>query len=303
MSVELRHLRYFVALAEAKSFGRAAAALGIAQPALSQQIRKLESELDVVLFRRGNDGSHLTPAGEAFLHGAQASLAGAAEAVASVRRVGQGECGRLNVGFIGSSAHNLIPAALRLFGREYPGIEISLTETDPTRLSRGFEHNELDVAFAPKPLDDPLLVTEPVTADDVVALLPAGHPLGGKESIPLGALAREAWVVAPASVSKASREVFLADCDHCGFKPTIAAEAFTPEAIIGLVACGTGVSMLPLQSHSLPREGVCTVPVQDKKSVVVMAWREDRRTSSANDFMRLVRQLAHGDRLERRTSN
>ncbi len=141
MSVELRHLRYFIALAEAESFGRAAAALGIAQPALSQQIRKLENELDIVLFRRGNDGSHLTPAGEAFLPGAEASVADAAAAVASAQRVERGESGRLTVGFIGSSADHLIPAALRLFGMERPDIETSLVETDPAQLSGRFERN------------------------------------------------------------------------------------------------------------------------------------------------------------------
>jgi DNA-binding transcriptional LysR family regulator len=269
---------------------------------LSQQIRKLEYELDVVLFRRGNDGSHLTPAGEAFMHGAQASLAGAAEAVASARRVGHGECGRLTVGFIGSSADNLIPAALRLYRREHPGVEVSLTEIEPTRLSGCFERSELDVAFVRRPVDDPTLLTEPVTVDDVVAVLPDDHPLSGEESIPLCALARDAWVIAPASVSRASLEVFLADCERVGFKPSIAQEASTPEAIIGLVAAGLGVSTLPRGSHSLPREGVCTVQIEDKKSAVVMAWSEDRRTSAASDFMRLVRQITSTGRSRHATA-
>lgn len=163
MSVELRHLRYFIALAEAKSFGRAAAALGIAQPALSQQIRRLESELDLVLFVRGNDGSHLTPAGAAFLPGARASVADVATAVETAKRAGRG------------------------------------------------------------------------------------------------------------------------------------AEASTHEAITALVAAGIGVSILPKRSHWLPRKGVCTVPIQDEESVVVMAWREDRRTPVASIFMGLARQVAHPD--------
>lgn len=213
--------------------------------------------------------------------------------MASARRVGHGECGRLNVGFIGSSAEDLIPAALRLYGREHSGIEVSLTETDHRQLAGCFERDELDVAFARKPVDDPMLLTEPVIVDDMLAVLPDGHPLGGEESIPLSALMHDAWVVAPASVSRASREMFLADCDRSGFEPTIVAEASTPEAIIGLVAAGHGVSTLPRGSHSLPREGVCTVPIQGEKSVVVMAWREDRRSPSASEFIRLVRQIAH----------
>jgi DNA-binding transcriptional LysR family regulator len=301
MSVELRHLRYFIALAESESFGRAAAALGIAQPALSQQIRKLESQLDVVLFRRGNDGSRLTPAGEAFLPGAQASVACAAEAMASARRAGCGKSGRVNVGFVGSSADNLIPASLRLYGREHPDIEISLIETDPIQLPGCFERSELDVAFVRRPVDDPALLTEPVMVDDVVAVLPDDHPLSGEDSIPLCSLAHDAWVIAPASVSRASREIFLADCGRSGFEPAIGAEASTPEAIIGLVACGVGVSMVPKGSHSLPRDGVCTVPIEGEESVVVMAWREDRRTPPASDFMRLVRQLARSDRPTRAT--
>ncbi|HLH13715.1 MAG TPA: LysR family transcriptional regulator, partial [Solirubrobacteraceae bacterium] len=124
MNVELRHLRYFIALAEATSFAGAATSLGIAQPALSQQIRKLEDELDVVLFRRGNRGTHLTPAGEAFLPRARVALANAADAVATARRAGRGASGHLTVGFIGSAAHTLIPAALRLYRKLNPGVEI-----------------------------------------------------------------------------------------------------------------------------------------------------------------------------------
>lgn len=295
MSIELRHLRYFIALAEAKSFGRAAAALGIAQPALSQQIRRLESELDLVLFVRGNDGSHLTAAGEAFLPGASASIADAARAIASAQRAGRGASGCLNVGFIDSSADNLIPAALRLFVQERPDVEISLVETDLAQLLGCFEREELDVAFVRRPIDDPMLLTELVAVDDVVAVLPDDHPFAGQQSIPLAALAKDAWVVPPASASRAYRELFLADCGRSGFEPTVGAEAATPEAIIGLVAAGAGVSMLPKGSHSLPREGVCTVPIQGEESVVVMAWREDRRTPIASIFMSLARQIAHPD--------
>jgi DNA-binding transcriptional LysR family regulator len=295
MSVELRHLRYFIALAEAKSFGRAAAALGIAQPALSQQIRKLESELDVVLFVRGNDGSHLTPAGEAFLPGARASVADAAGAVATAKRAGRGESGCLNIGFIDSSADNLIPAALHLFAQERPDVEISLVETALAQLLGCFEREELDVAFVRRPVDDPMLLTEPVAVDDVVAVLPDDHQLAAQQSIPLAALAEEAWVVPPASASRAYREMLLADCGRSDFEPVIGAEAATPEAITGLVAAGIGVSMLPKGSHSLPRKGVCTVPIQGQESVVVMAWREDRRTPVASIFMSLARQIAHLD--------
>ncbi len=180
MSVELRHLRYFIALAEAKSFGRAAVALGIAQPALSQQIRRLENELDVVLFVRGNDGSHLTAAGKAFLPGATASVADARDAAVSAQRAERGESGHLKVGFIGSSADNLIPAALRLFREECPDVEISLAETDLAQLPGCFEREELDVAFVRRPVDDPSLLTELVLVDDVVAVLPEDHPLAGQ---------------------------------------------------------------------------------------------------------------------------
>ena len=294
VSIELRHLRYFIALAEAKSFGRAAVALGIAQPTLSQQIRRLENELDLVLFVRGNDGSHLTRAGEAFRAGAAASVAEATEAVASARRAERGERARLNVGFIGSSADHLIPAALRAYGSENPDVEVCLIETSLGELPGCFERDEFDVAFVRRPVDDPTLLTELVLVDEVVAVLPAGHPLAGERSIPLSALSNDAWVMPAASVSRALRDMFLADCSRSGFEPRIGAEAATPEAIIGLVGSGAGVSMLPRRSHSLAREGVCTVPIQGEESVVVMAWREDRRAALANDFMRLMREIAPG---------
>jgi DNA-binding transcriptional LysR family regulator len=255
----------------------------------------LESELDVVLFVRGNDGSHLTAAGAAFLPGARASVADVADAVATARRAGRGESGCLKIGFIGSSADNLIPAALRLFAKERPDVEISLVETDLAQLLGCFEREEIDVAFVRRPVDDPTLLTELVAVDDVVAVLPYNHPLAAQQSIPLAALAKDAWVVPPASVSRAYREMLLADCSRSGFEPMISAEAATPEAITGLVAAGNGVSMLPKGSHSLPREGVCTVPIQGEESVVVMAWREERRTPIASIFMSLARQIAHPD--------
>jgi DNA-binding transcriptional LysR family regulator len=292
MNVELRHLRYFLALAEAKSFSRAATALGIAQPGLSQQIRKLESELDVVLFVRGNDGSHPTAAGLAFLPGARRSVAEAADAVAAAREAGRGVSGRLHVGFVGSSAYDLIPTALRRYRNERPDIEVSLIETDATHLSECFERHELDLAFVRRPVDDQTLLTELVSVDDVVAVLPETHPLRGRLSLPLSALANDMWVLPPVAVSKASRQMFLADCGSSGFQPTIVAEAATPEATIGLVAAGLGVSMLPQDPRLLLRAGICSVPIQRMESVVVMAWREARRTPAVSDFMRLIRQIA-----------
>ena len=297
MSVELRHLRYFIALAGAKSFGRAATVLGIAQPALSQQIRKLECELDVVLFVRGNDGSHLTPAGEAFLPGAAASVADAADAVATAKRVGRGESGRLKVGFIGSSADNLIPAALRLFGKERPDVEISLTETDIAQLPGCFERNELDVAFVRRPVDDPTLLTELVLVDEVVAVLPDDHPLAGERSIPLSALAEDAWVV-PCCIGL---EGFPGDVRRRLQPQRLRAD----DRRRGVYAGGhywcrrlrsRCLDVAEGIAYSLPRDGVCTVPIQGEESVVVMAWREDRRTPLASAFMHLMRQIAHPDR-------
>jgi DNA-binding transcriptional LysR family regulator len=292
VNVELRHLRYFIALAEARSFGRAAIALGIAQPALSQQIRKLEDELDVVLFRRGNHGTHLTPAGEAFLPGARVALADAADAVATARRAGRSESGHLTVGFVGSAALELIPAALRVFRKFNPGVEISLAEMELTQMAERFERGGLDVAFLRRPVDDRTLSTEPVRIDEMVAVMPDDHPLCHEESIPLSALATEDWVITPSSVSRAKREIFFADCGCSGFEPAVGAEAFSAEAVVGLVASGAGVAMLPKGSNSLRCEGVCSVPIQNQESVMVMAWREDRRTPAITAFMRLTREIA-----------
>jgi DNA-binding transcriptional LysR family regulator len=292
MSVELRHLRYFIAVAQAKSFGRAAAALGVAQPALSQQIRRLKSELAVVLFVRGNDGSHLTVAGEAFLPEATASIANAARAIASAQRAGRGESGQLKVGFVGSSAENLIPIALRRFTKERPNVEVSLIETDAAQLPGCFEREDFDVAFMRGPVTDPMLLAELVAVEDVVAVVPESHRLAAQRSIPLAALAKETWVVPPNFVSMPQREMFLARCSRSSFEPMIRAEGATPEAITGLVAAGFGVSMLPKGSHSLLREGIRTVPIQGEKSEVIMVWREDRRSPIASIFMRLTREIA-----------
>lgn len=296
MRVELHHLQYFVALAEEKSFGRAATKLGIAQPALSQQIRKLESELGVVLFARGNDGSHLTPAGVAFLPGAAASLAEAAKAIAVARAVAQGEQGFLKIGFVESAGHILIPVALRRYRSQHPKIAVSLIETDGVDLPACFDREELDIAFLRRPVADRTLQTEFVMVEEVVAVLPADHPRAGQPSLTLASLSSESWVAPTNSASIARREGFLTDCRRSGFEPTIAAEASTPDAIIGLVAAGYGVAILATGSHRMNRQDIRTVPLADAESALVMAWREDRRTAPVTDFMRLVRSIAAPER-------
>src|SRR5215207_4822370 len=194
--MELRHLRYFVAVAEELHFGRAAERLRIAQPPLSRQIRDLEREIGAPLFERVPRGVELTPAGSAFLPEARLTLAQAERAQRTAQRAARGETGRLRVGFVEAATYSgILPDVLGFFRMHLPDIGISLLEMDPVEQAEAFRDGRIDLGMLHSPPADAdrWLRVEPVYSDALVAALPNGHALAGRSRLTLGTLAAEAF--------------------------------------------------------------------------------------------------------------
>jgi DNA-binding transcriptional LysR family regulator len=193
--MELRRLRYFVAVAEESSFSRAARRLHMAQPPLSSQIKQLEEELGVLLFERSSRGVRTTEAGELLLEEARRIFTLVDSTVSMVRRVGHGEVGRLTLGFVPSSSDELLPPILSNFGEKYPNVDLFLREMRPDLIVQRLHEGQIDAGFIYLPLDDPSLEVECVSREPLVLALPAKHPLSSGDDVDLASFADEPFIL------------------------------------------------------------------------------------------------------------
>jgi DNA-binding transcriptional LysR family regulator len=292
--VELRHLRYFVAVAEELHFGRAAERVGIAQPPLSQGIQRLERELGLQLFTRTKRRVALTEPGRVFLTEARATLAQAERAVDLARRAARGEVGRLNVGFVGSATFALLPPILRRFRKTHPEVELMLYELSTSQQVAALAERRIDIGFVRPPFDAAGLELEIVDREPLVAVLPAEHPLAARERLRLRDLAGEPFVLFPGSYGPGLRGHIVGACQAAGFNPRIVQEAIGQPTIVSLVSVGIGVSLLPAAIKQLPWQGVVYCRLEDDVPPVEMAlaWRRDDDSPA----LRAFRQQAIGNR-------
>jgi len=256
--MELRHLRYFVAVAEELHFTRAAQKLGLGQPPLSQQIQALERELGTPLFRRLPRGVALTEAGRSFLADAQAILQRVEQASEQARRVAAGKLGRIRVGMINSAPfHPFVPGVIREFGQRYPEVALSIDENSTPALATAVLGNSADIAFV-RPLlgDSAGLTTEHLFDEDMLVALPQGHPLARFRTLSLWALAPEDFVLFPRLVGSGLYDEIIAACQRTGFSPRVTQEASQVTSIVNLVAAGLGVSLVPASMQQINSEGV-----------------------------------------------
>lgn len=257
--MELRHLRYFVAVAEELHFGRAARRLNIAQPPLSRQIRDLERELGTPLFERGPRGVELTPAGRAFLPEARLTLAQAERAQRTAQRAARGESGRLRVGFVEAATYSgVLPDVLGFFRMHLPSIGLSLFEMSPPEQLEAFREGRIDVGILHSPqLDaEPWLRVEPFYDDPLVAAVPDPGPLAARTRLALGDLADQPFVLYSRLVSPALYDEIIASCRAAGFSPRIVQEAAGWQTLASLVSAGMGVALVPRSLRNSPWPGV-----------------------------------------------
>lgn len=262
--MELRHLRYFVAVADALSFTKAAAQLGIGQPPLSLQIQQLERQIGSPLFDRLPRGIQLTDVGHAFLVEARDILARADTAVACARRMANGQTGLLRLGYAASTAfHPLLPSFVRLYRERYPEVRLILSEGNTAKLCEQIADKSLDVALIRPPYSLPKnFVTERLVDESMLVALPANHRLRKAKTIKLSQLADDNFLLFPRHIGIGLFDNIMQACVSAGFVPRVEQEVPQMTSIIGLVAGGLGVALVPECMSNVNAAGVLYKPLQ-----------------------------------------
>ncbi|HVH86960.1 MAG TPA: LysR substrate-binding domain-containing protein [Terriglobales bacterium] len=243
--IELRHLRYFVAVAEELHFGRAAKRLHLAQPPLSQQIRKLEDIVGCRLFTRTSRAVKLTSAGEAFLDRARRTLRKVEEDVEEARSVGRGEVGFLKVGFIGSSMLTRLPSMLGSYRRQFPKVNLQLQEFHTSGVIQALLENTLDVGFLRDSGPTDGLEVEPLFSEPFIAVVPSKHLLARRKMLTGAELRDEPFVLFTPLASQRAYDKTVSICEAHGYRPKVMQEAPQWLTILRLVGAGLGVTIAP----------------------------------------------------------
>ncbi|HCL3747097.1 TPA: LysR family transcriptional regulator [Pseudomonas aeruginosa] len=291
--MELRHLRYFIAVADELHFGRAAERLGISQPPLSQQIQALEEEIGARLFERTNRRVELTDAGRLFLDESRQVLAQVDKAVLLARRAHLGELGELKIGFTSSAPFtSTIPSSIHAFRKAYPDVHLDLQEMSSRQVLKALLEESLQVGvIRPLALPDAVHWVE-LFREPLVAVLRADHPLaaGSEDGLAIAALAEEPFVFFPRSYGTGLYDQVIALTRQAGFSPRIAQEASEAMTIIGLVSAGLGVSILPASFRRTRVDGVVYRTLSDPEATtaVWLVRRQNEGSPLALSFIDLV---------------
>ncbi len=295
--MELRHLRYFLAVADELHFGRAAQRLGLSQPPLSVTIQQLEAEVGAPLFLRSSRGVQLTAAGQALVPAAQAALEQAAQALHAARDAASGQVGRLAIGFAGTMLYRGLPQMLRGFQAEHARLQLSLRELSSSEQIIELQHARLDAGFvhvaqAPAGLAELLVSSQPF-----VACVPAAHALARRRRLPLTALAGEPLALVSRSVSPDYHARILNACQAAGFTPQPLHELQHWLSVVSLVSQGLAVALVPAALQQAGLAGAAFVPVQDPQGTLPRyetrcLWNPARDLPALGLFLQAVRLVA-----------
>jgi DNA-binding transcriptional LysR family regulator len=298
-TVELRHLRYFLAVAETLHFGRAAQKLGMAQPPLSQQIRKLEALVGAPLFERTTRGVTLTPAGAMLRERAASTMARLADDLEQTRRVARGEEGRLTVGFSGSVMFTELPAAIQQYRRAYPRVEVQLREMWTAAQLDAIADGSIDVAFLRDGERRPELLLTPLLREPFHVALPADHKLRRQRTVDPASLEGEPFVLFSRRMGNLAFDRTMRCCLDAGFQPTIVQEAPQFPTLMRLVAAGLGISLVPACVATVAFPGAIDRPIRSKRwTSVDIGTRVGGVSATAEAFVETVR----GHFMAKRTS-
>lgn len=292
--MELRHLRYFVAVAEESHFGRAAALLHIAQPPLSQQIKQLEQELGVRLLNRTTRHVELTPAGARFLERARNILAETEAATEEVRRVASGEVGRVSIGFVGTATYAVLPRLAQLLKTELPDLQVDLHgEILTPELVAGLRDHTLDLAILRPPVGDADISVSTLRRERLVAVLSRRHPLAGRDEVALADLRDETFISYPSHHRSVMYPTLLDACRAAGFKPRQIQEVSETSTLVVFVAGGLGVALVPESVQDLAVSGACFIPLTGKPLTVELsvATRVDEESPHVHRVMQYLQDL------------
>jgi len=292
--VEMRHLRYFVAVAEELHFGRAAARLHMSQPPLSQQIRQLEGRLGFELFHRTKRRVQLTVAGHAFLTESRRILDLLERAIRIGEQTSRGEHGELAMGFVSSASYSVLPSVLRRFRRSYPGVEVILRELPAGMQIASLVEKRIDIGLARPPIEHPDLETITIYEEPLVVALPAHHSLGNARCVSLSDLSVEPFVLFPRDLAPGLYDQIISLCQQAGFSPRVVQEASQMQTIVSLVAADIGVAIVPGSVRNVQRPGLVYKPLGKPipKTALALIHRKADPSPVVHRFLDLMRASA-----------
>src|SRR6202051_2076788 len=300
-TMELRHLRYFVAVAEELHFTRAAERLGIKQPPLSCQIRQLERELGTSLFHRLTRGVERTETGALLLDEARRILGQVERIKAGVQSRARGETGCIHLGFAGATCFQpLVPGIISAHRRREPSVLTSQEERSTPLLAAGLRSGEIDVAFIRPPLSDGEgLEVEPLVEEPMVIALPESHPRARDRSMPLAALAEETFILFPRAIPPDLHDAIIASCRRAGFSCKLSQDAPQILTTVLMVAAGLGVSIVPQSIAQLPLAGVAYIRIEGEapRAPISLAYRRDNRSTTVRNFVAPARRAERKQRI------
>jgi DNA-binding transcriptional LysR family regulator len=299
--VELRQLRYFVAIAEEGSFSRAAERLHVSQPPLSTQIKSLEDELGVPLLERSNRGVTLTAAGTVFFEEVRAVLARLEHARGKTLQAGHGDVGMLSIGFVSIADYSILPPALKDYRARYPLVEVQLHELTTDAQIRELRAARLDLGIGLAPVDEPDLEFKCVMREELILAAPAGHALiKGEDVIDLRTLAKANFIIPPRDIATGLYDLIISHCRAAGFTPRITQHARQMQTVIGLVSSGMGFALVPSSVRNLKRTGVQYRSLRGKPAVIELGLLRLRNSESPlqENFVKALHSTAQaiGDR-------
>jgi DNA-binding transcriptional LysR family regulator len=306
--MELRQLAQFVAVAEMESFSRAAERLCMAQPAVSVAVRKLEEEIGVSLLERGARGVRLTDAGKAALEAARKCLRERDEVLSSARMAGKGEAGLLRIGFVGTATFELLPRLIEPFSERYPRVRLDLFESTNRDLLQSVATGALHIAVVRTPTATPSGVALQFIEKDVFCVaLPARHPLAHKESVSMKDLADEPFIGYEPSRASTIHAAMTQLCLQTGIMPRITQEGVQVQTVIGLVASGLGVAIVPSVHSGFGARRVAFRPIRGLPSAstigMALAYRVGKDTGAAKRFLEVAQEQARETRAPGQVEN
>ena len=285
--VELRHLRYFIAVAEELNFSRAAQRMHMAQPPLSAAIRQLEREIGVDLFVRTTREVKLTDGGRAFLEGARRTLADAEQAAEDAKRAAAGELGRLRIAYSWSTRFETLPALGRAFRASHPDVELLAQEMWNARMPPAFGTGSIDIALSLCPEIAAELEFAPIRNERLVVLLPEAHALTREDAIPLSALADEEFVLFPRDIAPRLYDAFVAIYRRAGFEPRVRNESFHTGWDLGVLAEIPAAAVAPQTVAGGLPDGIVAVALSEPTDSLetCLVWRSDDSSPAVAAFV------------------
>jgi DNA-binding transcriptional LysR family regulator len=290
--MELRHLRYFVAVAEELHFTRAAERLNMAQPPLSQQIHQLEIELGVQLFQRTKRQVKLTAAGKNFLKNVYKILIDLDKTCDSAQRAQKGEIGNIVVGFTGTATYDILPKLLQPYRSEFPFVDISVLQLSTTDQIQSLLNGEINIGILCAPIKNSQLNFEVIHQEPFIIAMPRNHPLASKSGpIEVQEFSKELFIMIPRNSGQIYYDTIINICHNAGFSPNITQEVHELHTSISLVAAGMGVALVPDSIQNLRVRGITYRQLKNSVSTLktALAWRNDETSPLVHTFIALAK--------------